>query len=137
MPTFTRWCVRTALVYFILALAAGLLLALPGGLGGFLPSGGLFPAYIHLLVEGWITMLIIGVVFWMFPKYSRDHPRGSEILAWASYILLNTGLALRVVSEPAGGPGTVWGVLLAVAAILQGIGGIAFVANTWGRVKEK
>jgi len=141
MPPLTRWYIKTALVYFILALIAGLLLAAPNLLGNLLSSAELFPVYIHLLVEGWITMLIIGVVFWMFPKYSRESPRGSENLGWASYIFLNAGLLLRILTEPVNitvhAPGSWWGILLAFAALLQWIGGMAFVANTWGRVKEK
>jgi len=134
MPTLTRWFIKTALVYFILALMAGIFSA-----ASDLP--GIFPVYIHLLVEGWITLLIIGVVFWMFPKFSRDLPRGSEKLGWATYTLLNAGLLLRVVSEPISAiwnpPGYFWGILLVLSASLQWLGGMAFVINTWGRVKEK
>ena len=134
MPTLTRWFIKTALVYFILALMAGIFSA-----ASDLP--GIFPIYIHLLVEGWITLLIIGVVFWMFPKFSRDLPRGSEKLGWATYTLLNAGLLLRVVSEPISAiwnpPGYFWGILLVLSASLQWLGGMAFVINTWGRVKEK
>jgi len=130
----TRWFIKTALVYFILALIAGIISAVSN-----LP--GLFPVYIHLLVEGWITLLIIGVVIWMFPKYSRELPRGNEKLGWTSYILLNTGLVLRLVSEPLNtlgeAPESLWGVLLVISAILQWLGGMAFVVNTWSRVKVK
>jgi hypothetical protein len=141
MPPLTRWFIKTALIYFVLALITGLLLASQKVWNFFLPSAGLFPVYFHLLAEGWITLLIIGVVFWMFPKYSRELPRGSEKLGWTSYILLNAGLLLRAISEPASSivnaPGTMWGILLIIAALLQWAGGMAFVANTWGRVKEK
>ena len=141
MPTLTRWYIKTALVYFVLALIAGLLLEAQKVWDFSLPYSGLFPVYIHLLVVGWLTLLILGVAYWMFPKYSRDLPRGSEALGWASYILLNAGLVLRVVSEPlnalAEAPGSFWGISLAVAALLQWLGGMAFVLNTWGRVKEK
>jgi hypothetical protein len=87
-------------VYLILALLAGLILAVQSATDLYLPAVGFSPTYFHLLAEGWITMLIIGVVFWMFPKYSLERPRKNESLAWASYILLNTGLILRLVAEP-------------------------------------
>lgn len=134
MPALTRWFIKTALVYFILALAAGIFSSVSD-----LP--GIFPVYIHLLVEGWITLLIIGVVFWMFPKFSPHQPRGSEKLGWASFILLNAGLVLCVVSEPLNAlgkaPETLWSILLIISAALQWLGGMAFVINTWGRVKVK
>lgn len=106
-----------------------------------LPTVDLLPSYFHLLAEGWITMLIIGVVFWMFPKYTLEHPRHSEKLGWSSYILLNLGLVLRVISEPVNEilsePASIWVILLLIATLLQWLGGMAFVINSWVRVKEK
>lgn len=141
MPPLTRWFIKTSFVYFALSLLVGLVLAAQAS-WSFLPStAAFFPTYFHLLAEGWISMLIIGVVYWMFPKYSLDRPRRSERVAWASYILFNAGLLLRLISEPANTleapPVAVWAILLTLAALLQWLGGMAFVINSWGRVKEK
>ena len=137
MPPITRWFIKTSLVYFVLALLAGLLIAAQGWLPFSLPA--LFPAYIHLLAGGWLTFLIIGVAVWMFPKFSREHPRGSNRLSWAAYGLLNAGLAARLVAEPLNSarPGGLAGWVLVGSALLQWLGGMAFVANVWMRVKEK
>ena len=139
MPPLARWFVRTALAYFVAALVVGVGLMLR--LTVDLPPGiaALQPVYFHLLVVGWVSQLIFGVVYWMFPKHSAERPRGSERLGWATYWLLNVGLALRVVGEPlvALQPGPGPGGLLAASAILQLLAGWAFVANTWGRVKER
>lgn len=140
MPSLTRWYIKIALVYFFLALVAGIFLAARQVWTNLLPSTDLSPVYIHLLVEGWITMLIIGVAFWMFPIYTHEQPRGSLRLGWASFILLNFGLLLRIIVEPASGMAGAshyWGGLLAAAAVLQWLGGIAFVANIWARVKGR
>ncbi|MCZ7546968.1 MAG: cbb3-type cytochrome c oxidase subunit I [Anaerolineae bacterium] len=93
----------------------------------------------HLLTVGWLTQLIIGVAYWMFPKYSKARPRGSERLGWATYALLNLGLALRAAGEPlmAAQPGANAGWLLAASAVLQMLAAWAFVANTWARVKSR
>jgi hypothetical protein len=141
MPPLTRWFIKTSFLYFALALVAGVVIGAQA-VWAFSPPGvDLYPSYFHLLAEGWITMLIIGVVFWMFPKYTLEWPRRNPSLGWASYILLNLGLVLRIISEPAnavvGTPASVWAILLVVAAALQWLGGMAFVVNSWGRVKEK
>jgi hypothetical protein len=101
--------------------------------------GGLFPIYIHLFVLGWIPQLIFGVVFWMFPKYSTENPRRSESLGWWTYALLNAGLLISVIAEPAHftQPNLLSGWLLVTSAIIQFLTGLAFVINSWGRVKEK
>ena len=139
MPPITRLFVKTSLLYLVAALLAGVLLALRSTLDLPAIAGGLTPVYFHLFMVGWVTQIIAGVAYWMFPKWSRERPRGYDGLAWATFWLLNVGLLLRVVAEPAqtvnAWPG--WGWLIVAAALLQWLGGIAFVINTWPRVKEK
>lgn len=132
MPLPTRMLIKTALVYLMLALLLGILLTLG------VPNG-FFPVYIHLLVFGWLTQLIFGIVYWMFPKYSNQHPRGWEALSWITYAALNIGLILRAIAEPlqTSHASNLFGTLLVLSAILQWLAGVAFIANTWQRVKEK
>lgn len=138
MPPITRWCVRSALLWFVLALATGVLLA--GDVSARIPGTDWalpYPTYLHLLTVGWLTNLIFGVAFWMFPRYTAEHPRGSDRLGWLAYAGLNAGLVLRVLGEPALLPGSAAGTLLLLSAGLQLLGGWAFVLNTWPRVKVK
>jgi hypothetical protein len=141
VPVLTRWFVKSSLVFFVAALLAGLGMAARAVAPAGLPPlfGALGPVYFHLFLVGWVTQLIFGVVFWMFPKYSQETPRGSERLAWATFWLLNGGLILRVVAEPlhALRPEMGLGWLLAVSGLAQWAAGLLFVVNTWGRVKER
>ena len=138
MPTLTRWFVKTSFVYLALALLAGLLLAAQSTLGLTVPDE-FFSVYVHLLVFGWLTQLVFGVVFWMFPKYSAERPRGSETLGWLTYALLNSGLILRAIAEPvqAMTPGLLTGWALVVSAALQLAAGVTFVLNSWKRIRVK
>lgn len=135
MPKLTRWFLKAALVYLILALCSGILFVLPNRTA----IAGLFPVYIHMLVFGWLTQLVFGVAWWMFPKYSSSNLRGHEWLGWTTFIALNLGLILRMIFEPLQNivsfPMVGW--MLVIAAILQWLSGVAFVANTWPRVREK
>jgi hypothetical protein len=136
MPLLTRVCIRAGLIYLAVALMLGLALSLPG-----LPSSAsaLRPVYVHLLIVGWITNLIIGVGYWMFPKYSKEQPRGNERLGWAVVILLNTGLIVRALAEPlvASRPDANAGWLLVLSAALQVLAAWGFVYNTWPRIRER
>jgi hypothetical protein len=139
MPPITRIFIKTGLLYFVIALLTSLFVA------GYIPLGlpiwvaGLTPVYFHLFMVGWVTQLIIGVAYWMFPKFTKAQPRGSEALAWSVYGLLNSGLVLRIIGEPFQSiqPRPLWGWLLVLSAGLQWLGGVLFVVNTWPRVKEK
>ncbi len=137
MPLLTRLYIKTSLLYLAAGLLLGVLMALQAAQGKAIP--GLFPVYLHLVTVGWLSLLIFGVVFWMFPKFTQARPRGSEALAWATYLLMNVGLLIRALGEPLVTiqPGGVWGWLLALSALMQWLGGLLFVANTWPRVKEK
>jgi hypothetical protein len=132
MPTLARWFIKSALVYFVLALLVGVLIQARSVIDLPRTVGLWRPVYIHLLTVGWITQLIMGVGYWMFPKFSRENPRGSQTLAWITFVLLNTGLILRAISEPRL-PDLGW--MLALSAVLQLIAGWLFVINTWMRIK--
>jgi len=139
MPQITRLFVKTSLLYLVAALLVGVVLMLRPLYTLPAIAGGLSPIYFHLFMVGWVMQLIAGVAYWMFPKWSKTQPRGHDVLALATFWLLNVGLLLRVVAEPAQ---TVsmwagWGWLLVGSALLQWLAGLAFVVNTWPRVKEK
>lgn len=139
MPLLTRWYVKTAMVYLVAALLLGALMA--GGRLIRLPAVVLLagPAQIHLFVVGWLTQLIFGIAYWMFPKESAERPRGSDALALFTYIALNAGLLARAVGEPwsavQAGPATA--VLLVAAAVLQWCAGLGFVVLAWPRVRGR
>ena len=133
MPPLTRWFIKSALACFVAALLVGVSLAARSLVNLPPVFAALQPVYFHLLMVGWVTQLIFGVAFWMFPKFSREQPRGSERLGWATFALLNIGLLLRAVGEPQAGAG--W--LIALSAVLQWLAGMAFVINSWARVKER
>lgn len=139
MPTLARYFIKAGMIYFV----TGLLLAaivtaqpifdLPANIAL------LRPTYLHLLTVGWITQLIVGVAYWMFPKYTKENPRGNERLGWAIFLLLNMGIILRSIGEPlvAFYPTLGAGWLLAISGVVQLLGGWGFILNTWPRVKER
>ncbi len=140
MPTVSRLFLKFGLVYFVAALACGVAMAWVGGGWGAI----LLPTYLHLFVVGWLTQIIIGVALWLFPKWTKEQPRGREWLSWTALVTLNVGLLIRAGAEPGqillaneSGWQSALGVLLVVSAILQWIGGIAFLVNIWGRIKGK
>lgn len=139
MPKLTRWFIKVGMIYFVVGLTmASLLLAQP--VMGWSAKLQVFrPVYLHFLFIGWISQLIMGVGYWMFPKQSKENPRGNERLGWSVFILLNLGLILRAIGEPAIAliPEAGLGWTLAVAALCLLLAGWGFIANSWGRIKER
>ncbi len=139
MPILTRWFVKVSFVYLVAALLTGLALAAQSALPLPAVVTSLGPEYIHFFMVGWVAQLIFGIVYWMFPKYTRDKPHRSDALAWATFVLLNAGMVLRAIAEPGNAlePTPAWAWSLAISGLLQWSAGLAFVVNTWGRVKER
>ncbi len=139
MPTLSRWYIKTALVYLVAGLSAGLIAAAQAPLQLPLSWGAIRPVTLHLFTVGWITQMIFGVAVWMFPRATRQRPRGHLPLAVAAYVLLNSGLVVRVIFEPLytlrSGP--LAGSLLVASAALQWAAGVSFATYVWARVKER
>jgi heme/copper-type cytochrome/quinol oxidase subunit 1 len=139
MPRLTRYFIKAGMIYFVLGLLVGVLLVAGSVIQVPPQVAVLFPVYLHVLVVGWVTQLIVGVAYWMFPKYSKERPRGDERLGWVVFILLNIGLVLRIIGEPlvSTQPGSSMGWMLLISALCQLLAGWGFVFNTWTRVKER
>jgi len=139
VPPLTRWFIRSALVYLVVSLLIGVALAAQGVIALPTVVNTLMPVYFHLFMVGWVTQIIFGVAWWMFPRVSTDDARGSERLALVTYVTLNVGLIARAIAEPglALRPAPSWAILLILSAALQWLGALAFAANIWRRVRGR
>jgi hypothetical protein len=139
MPTLSRWFIKIGMLYFVAGLMIGASLLAQPVMGWSASLQLLRPVYLHFLFIGWVTQIIMGVGYWMFPKYSKEKPRGREWLGWAVLISLNAGMILRAVGEPmivlAPQAGAGW--TLAAASLFLLLAGWGFIFNTWGRIKER
>ncbi len=130
--------VRTSLLWLVLGFALGALMLSDNLAPGdwrdwFSPTHG------HILFVGWFLQFAVGIAYWLLPrKRTPTAPLGYRAdLALAAYILLNCGLALRVVAEPidrnsGGSAVTDW--LLVVSALCQ-LAAIAIIAfQLWRRI---
>lgn len=137
MNLLVRTYIKTALLYFLAAFALGLLLVASSVLHLPVSPAALNPVYIHLFVLGWLTQLVFGVAWWMFPIDTREKLKSREWVLWVIYFLLNSGLILRAISEPASivGADPGWKIVLLASAILQASSGVLFAIIMWERVR--
>lgn len=99
MPRLSIHIIRTSLIYFALGslIGAGILFEKSFS---YFPAIWLFlPMHIEMLLFGWIIQLVIGVSFWMLPKFGSAPIRGNEKLVWVSFLLLNSGILLICISS--------------------------------------
>lgn len=129
MPRLSYLFIRASLAYLVLGFTFGGLIlankAIP-----FAPMvWALLPIHIEFLILGWLTQLALGVAFWILPRLASGTPRGDERWSWATFTLINLGIALNIVAPYAG---LIWLGLL--ARILQAAGVAAFAVGSWKRI---
>jgi len=122
MPLLSRLLIKTAFIHLFVGLAMGAFWS--------------HPAVFHVLTVGWLTQLIFGVAYWLFPRYSKASPYGRHQLVGAAWALINAGLLIRIPAEPRAHEG-VWGALLLASSLLQATASLLFVVYFWTRVKTR
>lgn len=129
MPRLSVWMLRTALLALLAgtALGAWLLATEPAY---DVVRAALRDVHLTLLLFGWLVQFVLGVAYWMLPRYPRAPDRGPAWAGWAAYaaLLAGLGLGLLGVFLPAYGLAPVGRLLLAGAAF-------TFVVLLWGRAK--
>jgi hypothetical protein len=138
VPRLTRWFLRSGLVCLLLGLGLGV--ALPAAFSSSLWAAALWPIQLHLLTVGWLTQLIFGVAWWLFPRAPSGPVRGSEAAGWSAFWCLQAGLILRVWLEPlriAGTLSVAGAPLLVASALLHFVAAAAFAVAIWPRVRER
>jgi heme/copper-type cytochrome/quinol oxidase subunit 1 len=94
-------------------------------------------AHAHLLLVGFMLMMVMGVATWMFPRPARDDTRYRPELAEAVYWVMTAATALRALAEVVvaltGALGLRW--LITVGGLGQLAGTALFVVNMWWRVR--
>lgn len=129
MPRLSRWFIRSALVYLALGFTLGGLMLSNKGVPLSPLLWRLLPAHIECLLMGWTVQLMMGVAFWILPRFQGQ--RGNETPAWAAFFLLNAGVLLAGFGPTlalAGGVMTA-GRMAEVAAVA------AFAIHAWPRIK--
>ena len=129
MPLLSRWFIRAALLYLAVGVTVGSLLLGHKGLPFYPWLWRLLPLHVEFLLFGWTVQLVMGVAFWIFPRFWRS--RGNALPAWIAFGLLNVGVWLAGLAPILGGSAwwLLWGRLAETAAAF------AFGLHIWSRIK--
>ncbi|OFV99477.1 MAG: hypothetical protein A3F68_09180 [Acidobacteria bacterium RIFCSPLOWO2_12_FULL_54_10] len=129
-----RLFIKTALVYLLLGAAAGGWMLLEQARVVPVSPKNLFSIHIHLVGIGFFLMMVCGVALWMFPRKSGEDrvTAAREPFAWATYILLTGGLAIRCMAMLF--PEIFSNRVLAVSVFIQVGGILSFVLSIWPRI---
>jgi len=130
MPPFSRLSLRLSLLYLMLGFTLGALMLINKGFHLDAAYWRLLPVHIQFLFIGWIVQMVIGVAFWILPRFWNNRRRGNVKAAYLALAMLNAGIWLSVTaalfeSQPA---------LSTSATILELAGAALFAAVIWFRI---
>lgn len=137
MPPLIRRYIKTSFVFLLLGMLLGTYATVEVNLRGRGVPWPLVTAHVHLVLVGFMLMLVFGVATWMFPRPARDDARYRPGLAEAVYWLLTLSTAVRTVGELASAAVGVRGgsPLAALGGVGQLAAALLFVVNMWVRVR--
>ena len=138
MPPLVRRYIKTSFVFLVAGLLLGGYVLIAEFLVGRYPPRLLITAHVHLLLVGFMLMIVMGVATWMFPRPGRDDARYRPAVAEAVYWIMTLGTALRAISELAAGAaegGAPLRALIVLGGSAQLLGALLFVVNMWWRVR--
>jgi heme/copper-type cytochrome/quinol oxidase subunit 1 len=137
VPPLIRRYVKTSFVFLLAGLALGGYILLSEFVAGVHPPRLFITAHAHLLLVGFVLLLIIGVATWMFPRPARDDARYRPELAEAVYWIMTVSTAARACAEMGL---ALWGteplrLLVAIGGLGQLAAAALFAVNMWWRVR--
>jgi cbb3-type cytochrome oxidase subunit 1 len=139
VPPLVRRYIKTSFLFLVAGLLIGGYILVAEFAVGRYPSRLFITAHVHLLLVGFMLMIVMGVATWMFPRPGRDDARYRPALAEAVYWIMTLGTALRAISEVAAGvaeDGALLRTVIVVGGSAQLVGALLFVANMWWRVRR-
>lgn len=132
MTGYVRGFVLSALIWFVVAGALGVTMALWPSHIPWLRA-----AHAHAFLAGFVSMMIFGVGYHALPRFV-GRPLPSEGLARLHLWSWNGGLLLMVVGwnvrSMTPGPGLL---LIQAGAVITALAGLLFVYNLWGTVSGR
>ena len=137
MSPLIRRYIKTSFIFLLAGLGLGGYIVIAQFVLGEYPSRLLITAHVHLLLVGFMLMMVMGVATWMFPRPARDDTRYRPELAETVYWVMTLATALRAAAEILLGltGARAFGWLIAAGGGGQLAAAALFAANMWGRVR--
>lgn len=130
MPKLSVYLVRAALIHMGFGFLFGSLILHHKGVPIYAWTWKLLTPHIELMIFGWTLQFVMGIAFWILPRFSHEPRYGRVGLGWCSFWVFNAGVLLMSFGA--------W--FVADVAMLFGrlgtlIGIVLFAVMIWPRVK--
>jgi heme/copper-type cytochrome/quinol oxidase subunit 1 len=137
MHSLVRRYIKTAVGFLGAGVLLGLWMLARRELGNRFPTSYETSAHTHLILVGFVMMMILGVALWLFPRPDKADDRYRPERAEAAYWFLTIGTLVRAGGELSRSAYDTIGLRLVIvgAGVAQAIALILFFHAMWPRIR--
>ena len=136
MFTLARYYVKSAILFLVLGLVLGGYMTYRINISGSGVTQSMIAAHTHLILVGFVMMLIMGIALWLFPR-PREKVFYSPLIAEITFYLMFAAIAVRSTGEILNGfifsRWIAWAIVAGSFGEIAGI--VLFFINIWNRIK--
>ena len=138
MSPLVRRYLRTAIGFLLAGLGLGAWMLVRREIAGEYPTPRLISAHTHVILVGFVMMMILGVALWMFPRPERTDLQYRPVVAEVAYWIVTTSTGARFLGEvaPLSAPGSLRSWLVVLAGTGQVLGLAIFFYNLLPRIRS-
>jgi hypothetical protein len=92
MPKLSVWLLRASLLHMGVGFLFGACILYQKGNPMFVWSWLLLNPHIEIMLLGWTMQFVMGIAYWILPRFSSEPRYGKTVLGWWSFVLLNSGV---------------------------------------------
>lgn len=137
MFSTVRYFIKTAIVFLIIGLATGLFMIISKNIFYIGYPYSVITAHTHIILIGFVMMMIMGVAIWFFPKAEKDDKKYKPNLILFVYALMTISTTIRFIAEMINGysQDSISSTISVLAAIGQFFSFLLFFYSIWGRIR--
>lgn len=138
MFSTARYFIKTAIVFLIVGLIVGLFMISSKYLFEYAYPYGLISAHTHIILVGFVMMMIMGVAIWFFPRAEKSDNKYKPNLILLLYGFITISTAVRFTAEVifAYMNDQFSKILIVISSAGQVFSFILFFYSIWGRIRS-
>jgi heme/copper-type cytochrome/quinol oxidase subunit 1 len=137
MFTTVRYFVKTSLAFLITGILSGFFMMISRRVFNFGYGPGMLSAHTHVVLVGFMLMLIMGIAVWFFPKADKTDTKYNPDRIMVVYWLMLNGTIFRFIFEVADAYITIsfLNYVIVSSSTLQITAVIIYAYTMWGRIR--
>lgn len=137
MFSTVRYFIKTSIGFLILGLLTGAFMMISKNIFHQPYPYLLVTAHTHLILIGFVMMMIMGVAIWFFPRPEKDDKKYNPNLILIIYGTITISTLIRFIAEVINGylQDDISTVIMTLASLGQVFSFILFFYSIWGRIR--